>query len=63
MDMNTNASQQDGTQSPRQDMVPAGHDAVVIEAWFAGAGLAVTVVDHCPINACDMCRQALPTAA
>ena len=35
VDMNTNTSQDDRTQTRSQDMVPVGSEAAVIEAWFA----------------------------
>ena len=33
---------------------PAMTDAE-IEAWFDAAGLAVSVVERCPVPACDSC--------
>ena len=30
-----------------------------VEAWFAAAGLTVSVVEHCPVAGCD-CRTEPP---
>lgn len=35
-----------------------------VEAWFAAAGLNVTVVEHCPAPGCPRCTDTLlPRAA
>ncbi len=35
-----------------------------VEAWFAAAGLSVSVVEHCPSQECRTCvDHAVPTAA
>ncbi|MEA2009675.1 MAG: hypothetical protein U9N78_03120 [Actinomycetota bacterium] len=35
-----------------------------IEAWFAAAGLNVSVVEHCPSNTCPSCTgTSIPVAA
>jgi hypothetical protein len=46
-----------------EDRVPPGRDARAVEAWFAGAGLAVAVVERCPDDSCPECRNRLAPAA
>jgi hypothetical protein len=45
------------------DRVPPIRGPHAVEAWFAAAGLQVTVVDGCPDRACPRCAPAMKNAA